>query len=104
LQAQQVERRRLRLCAIRWGASRQARRVVPVLREPVGSRNESIVRLALVERPELDHDHYLHATRAERLRRLDRLEDARAVYGRALELVHSDAERLFLERRLAELV
>jgi RNA polymerase sigma-70 factor (ECF subfamily) len=58
--------------------------------------------LALVERLELDHYHYLHATRAELLRRLDRLEDARAAYERALELVHSDAERLFLERRLAE--
>ena len=59
--------------------------------------------LALVERLELDHYHYLHATRAELLRRLDRVDDARTAYGRALELVHSDAERRFLERRLAEL-
>jgi RNA polymerase sigma-70 factor, ECF subfamily len=59
--------------------------------------------LALVERLELDGYHYLHATRAELLRRLDRIEEARAAYGRALELVHSDAERRFLERRLAEL-
>jgi RNA polymerase sigma-70 factor, ECF subfamily len=59
--------------------------------------------LALVERLELDHYHYLHATRAELLRRLDRLEDACAAYDRALELVHSDAERRLLERRLAEL-
>ncbi len=59
--------------------------------------------LALVERLELDQYHYLHATRAELLRRLDRIEEARAAYGRALELVHSDAERRFLERRLAEL-
>jgi RNA polymerase sigma-70 factor, ECF subfamily len=59
--------------------------------------------LALVERLELDNYHYLHATRAELLRRLDRVEDARAAYDRALELVHSDAERRFLERRLAEL-
>jgi RNA polymerase sigma-70 factor, ECF subfamily len=59
--------------------------------------------LALVESLELDHYHYLHATRAELLRRLDRIEDARAAYGRALELVHSDAERRFLELRLAEL-
>jgi RNA polymerase sigma-70 factor, ECF subfamily len=58
--------------------------------------------LALVDRLELDSYHYLHATRAELLRRLDRVEDARAAYGRALELVHSDAERRFLERRLAE--
>jgi RNA polymerase sigma-70 factor (ECF subfamily) len=59
--------------------------------------------LALVESLELDNYHYLHATRAELLRRLDRAEDARASYARALELVHSDAERRFLERRLAEL-
>jgi RNA polymerase sigma-70 factor (ECF subfamily) len=59
--------------------------------------------LALAERLELDDYHYLHSTRAELLRRLDRIEDARAAYERALELVHSDAERRFLERRLAEL-
>jgi RNA polymerase sigma-70 factor (ECF subfamily) len=59
--------------------------------------------LALVERLELDSYHYLHATRAELLRRLDRVTEARAAYDRALGLVHSDAERRFLERRLAEL-
>jgi RNA polymerase sigma-70 factor, ECF subfamily len=59
--------------------------------------------LAIVDRLELDGYHYLHSTRAELLRRLERVDDARAAYGRALELVHSDAERRFLERRLAEL-
>jgi RNA polymerase sigma-70 factor (ECF subfamily) len=59
--------------------------------------------LALVDRLELDRYHYLHAMRAELLRRLDRVEDARAAYDRALELVHSDAERRFLEQKLAEL-
>jgi RNA polymerase sigma-70 factor, ECF subfamily len=59
--------------------------------------------LALVDRLELDHYHYLHATRAELLRRLDRHEEARAAYERALELVHSDAERRFLENRLGDL-
>ena len=59
--------------------------------------------LAVVERLELDRYHYLHATRGELLRRLDRFEDAREAYARALELVHSDAERRFLEGRLAEL-
>jgi RNA polymerase sigma-70 factor, ECF subfamily len=59
--------------------------------------------LALVETLALEGYHYLHATRAELLRRLGRSEDARAAYDRALELVHSDAERRFLERRLAEL-
>ena len=59
--------------------------------------------LELVDRLELDRYHYLHATRAELLRRLDRVEDARAAYDRALELVHSDAERRFLQQQLAEL-
>jgi RNA polymerase sigma-70 factor, ECF subfamily len=59
--------------------------------------------LVLVDRLELDQYQYLHATRAELLRRLDRVDEARAAYGRALELVHSEAERRFLERRLAEL-
>jgi RNA polymerase sigma-70 factor, ECF subfamily len=59
--------------------------------------------LGIVERLELDRYHYLHSTRAELLRRLDRVDDARGAYERALELVHSDVERRFLERRLAEL-
>ena len=59
--------------------------------------------LALVDGLDLDGYHYLHATRAELLRRLDRTEEARDAYQRALELVHSDAERSFLERRLADL-
>jgi RNA polymerase sigma-70 factor (ECF subfamily) len=59
--------------------------------------------LEIVERLELDRYHYLHATHAELLRRLDRVGDARAAYLRALELVHSDPERRHLERRLAEL-
>jgi RNA polymerase sigma-70 factor (ECF subfamily) len=61
------------------------------------------VAMDLVERLELEDYHYLHATRAELLRRLDRVDDARAAYERALELVHSDAERRFLQGRLAEL-
>ena len=59
--------------------------------------------LAQVERLELDHYHHLHATRAELLRRLERDDDARDAYRRALELVHSDAERSFLEQRLEQL-
>jgi RNA polymerase sigma-70 factor (ECF subfamily) len=59
--------------------------------------------LALVERLELDQYHYLHATRADLLRRLERIDDARAAYDRALALVHSDAERRLLERRLEQL-
>jgi RNA polymerase sigma-70 factor (ECF subfamily) len=59
--------------------------------------------LAAVDRLELEGYHYLHATRAELLRRLDRVDDARAAYGRALALVRSDAERRFLEAQLAAL-
>ena len=59
--------------------------------------------LALADSLGLDDYHYLHATRAELLRRLDRVDEARAAYVRALELVHSDAERRFLEERLAKL-
>jgi RNA polymerase sigma-70 factor, ECF subfamily len=60
--------------------------------------------LDLVEGLDLDRYHYLHSTRAELLRRLDRVEDARAAYDRALELVHSEAERRFLEQRGASLL
>ena len=59
--------------------------------------------LGLADRLDLDNYLYLHSTRAELLRRLDRAKEARAAYERALELVHSDAERRFLEARLAEL-
>ena len=69
----------------------------------IAEAGEVEVALDLVEQLELDRYHYLHATRADLLRRLDRVEEARAAYERALELVHSDAERRFLERRLAEL-
>jgi RNA polymerase sigma-70 factor (ECF subfamily) len=59
--------------------------------------------LDLMDRLELDSYHYLHSSRAELLRRLGRADEARAAYGRALELVHGDAERSFLEQRLAEI-
>jgi RNA polymerase sigma-70 factor (ECF subfamily) len=61
--------------------------------------------LALVDGLEndLDQYHYLHAVRADFLRRLGRAEEARAAYGRALELVHSEPERRFLERRRAQI-
>ena len=59
--------------------------------------------LELIDRLDLDHYHYLHATRAELLRRLNRPDDARSACKRALELVNSHAERRFLERRLKEL-
>ena len=59
--------------------------------------------LEIVDRLALDDYRYLHSTRAELLRRLDRTEEAREAYQRALALVHDDAERRLLQRRLAEL-
>ena len=47
--------------------------------------------------------HYLHATRADLLRRLDRRHEAQAAYRDALALADNPAERQFLERRLSEL-
>jgi len=50
------------------------------------------------------HDYrYLHSTRAELLRRLGRIDEARDTYRRARELTDDGAERRFLERRLTEL-
>lgn len=46
---------------------------------------------------------YLHATRADLLRRLGRKDEARAAYIAALELTHQAAEQRFLEGRLKEL-
>jgi RNA polymerase sigma-70 factor (ECF subfamily) len=53
--------------------------------------------------PDLDDYRYLHSTRAELLRRLGDRPAARTAYRRALDLTTTDAERRFLERRLAEL-
>ncbi len=59
--------------------------------------------LGLVDGLDLEGYRYLHSTRGELLRRLDRAEEARAAYARALELTSADPERRFLERRLADL-
>ena len=61
--------------------------------------------LALIEQLDLERYHPFHAARAELLRRLDRPEEApRRAYEQALELVHSEAERSFLEGRRDDLV
>jgi RNA polymerase sigma-70 factor, ECF subfamily len=57
---------------------------------------------ALLERGDLDQYRFAHAVRADLCRRLGRLEEARAAYGRALEMTKLEPERRFLERRLAE--
>jgi RNA polymerase sigma-70 factor, ECF subfamily len=61
------------------------------------------VGLGIVDRLALEDYRYLHSTRGELLRRLGRTEEARDAYRCALALVHDDAERRLLERRLAEL-
>ena len=50
----------------------------------------------------LEGYHLLHATRADLLRRLGRLDEAESAYRRAHELATSPVERRYLERRLAE--
>jgi RNA polymerase sigma-70 factor (ECF subfamily) len=59
--------------------------------------------LRLVDALDLREYRYFHTTRAELLRRLERVDDARAAFERALELTPDGAERRFLERRLAKL-
>jgi RNA polymerase sigma-70 factor (ECF subfamily) len=59
--------------------------------------------LQIVERLDLGHYRYLHSTRAELLRRLGRVEEARAAYRQALAMVEMGPERRLLERRLADL-
>jgi RNA polymerase sigma-70 factor, ECF subfamily len=59
--------------------------------------------LAILDRLDLDGYRYLHAARAELLRRLDRDAEARDAYRRALALAPDGPERRHLERRLAEL-
>ncbi len=59
--------------------------------------------LDVVDGLELGGYRYLHATRADLLARLGREEEARAAYGRAMELARDPAERRLLERRRSEL-
>lgn len=60
--------------------------------------------LALVDEvaDQLAGYHLLPATRADLLRRLDRVDEAIAAYREALALAGTDAERRYLERRIAE--
>src|SRR4029079_5625159 len=60
--------------------------------------------LALIRElePELADYPYLHAARADLLRRLRRADEALLAYERALSLTTNATERRFLERRLRE--
>jgi RNA polymerase sigma-70 factor (ECF subfamily) len=69
----------------------------------VAEAGDVVEALAIADDLDLDRYHYLHSTRAELLRRLDRRDEARVAYARALELVHAETERRFLEQRMAEL-
>jgi RNA polymerase sigma-70 factor, ECF subfamily len=60
--------------------------------------------LELVDRLDLDGYQYLHSTRAELLRRLDRPHEALAELRTALDLAVAAHERRFLQRRIDELV
>jgi RNA polymerase sigma-70 factor (ECF subfamily) len=51
----------------------------------------------------LQRSHLYHSTRGDLLRRLERRDEARAAYERALELVRTAPERAFLEQRRQEL-
>ncbi len=59
--------------------------------------------LAIVERIQLEGYHYLHATRAELLRRLGREREAREALERALETADDETERRLLQKRLQAL-
>jgi RNA polymerase sigma-70 factor (ECF subfamily) len=58
---------------------------------------------AILARGELADYYLAHSARADLLRRLGRNAEARAAYGRALELTGHGPQRRFLERRIAEL-
>jgi RNA polymerase sigma-70 factor, ECF subfamily len=55
--------------------------------------------LRVVDGLDLDGYHLLHATRADLLRRLGRVEEAASAYDRAAALAENAAERAFLQRR-----
>jgi RNA polymerase sigma-70 factor, ECF subfamily len=71
----------------------------------VGEVGGPAAALALVDdlHLELDGYHLLHATRADLLGRLGRRREAGIAYARAASLAPNEAEREFLEGRLAEL-
>jgi RNA polymerase sigma-70 factor, ECF subfamily len=58
--------------------------------------------LALVDALDLTGYRYFHSARADFLRRLERPDEARAEYERALALVTAEHEQRFLRRRLEE--
>ena len=51
----------------------------------------------------LDHYHLAHAAKADLLRRLGRLAEAKVSYQAALDLARQEPEQRFLRRRLGEI-
>ena len=65
----------------------------------VGEAYDPALGLTLIDELQLPDYRYLHSARAELLRRIERTEEARAAYDRALALTDDDTERRMLERR-----
>ncbi len=87
-------------------------RLVQLTQSPVAALNRAVAvaqtgeleqALAIVDALKLERYPYLHATRAELLTRLGRADEARTALHQALALTHSDPERRYLTRKLAEL-
>ena len=86
-------------------------RLAALTRSPVVELNRAVAvaeagapadALAIVDKLDLPDYQYLHATRAELLKRLGRDAEARAALERATELARTGAERRLLERRAAD--
>jgi RNA polymerase sigma-70 factor (ECF subfamily) len=58
---------------------------------------------AILSRGELRDSHLAHAARADFLRQLKRLPDARQAYENALELCRQEPEKAFIRKRISEL-
>ena len=73
----------------------------------VAMRDGPAAGLALIDtilaRGDLADYHLAHSARADLCRQLGRTAEARASYQRALALAQQEAERQFLERRIADL-
>jgi RNA polymerase sigma-70 factor (ECF subfamily) len=88
------------------------RRLFEVTRSPVVQLNraaaiaetgDNATALEIIDGLDLDEYQYLHSTRGELLWRLDRLDEARAAFSRALDLAGSPPEQRFLAHRLEQI-
>jgi RNA polymerase sigma-70 factor (ECF subfamily) len=88
------------------------RRLEELTRSPVVTLNRAVAvaeldgpaaALTLLDYLDLHGYLYFHSTRADLLRRLGRVDEARVAYTRSLELAESEPERRFLQSRLNEL-